>query len=145
MQEECCGRREAAALSVPVRLILRLEAVAVAAGLIGLYAALGAGWLLFFVLILAPDLSLLAYLAGPRIGAAAYNLAHTYVLPALLALLSLQFSVLLPVALIFAAHIAIDRALGFGLKCGADFKATHLGVLGGRAGFNSEIERGPFL
>ncbi len=32
---------------------------------------------LFVVLILAPDLSMLGYLAGSRVGAAVYNVVHT--------------------------------------------------------------------
>ena len=35
------------------------------------------------------------------------------------------------VALIWAAHIAVDRALGYGLKYGAGFGLTHLGRIGG--------------
>lgn len=42
-------------------------------------------WLLLAVLFLAPDLSFPGCLAGPRVGAMAYNLAHSYVGPAALA------------------------------------------------------------
>src|SRR5947208_960717 len=43
-----------------------------------------AAWLLYVALILAPDLFMLAYLRGPRPGAALYNLGHTWLLPGLL-------------------------------------------------------------
>ena len=43
-------------------------------------------WPVFALLFLAPDLSMLAYLAGPRAGAIGYNLAHTYAVPLLLTL-----------------------------------------------------------
>ena len=39
----------------------------------------------FAALILAPDLSALGFLGGRRLGAAAYNVAHTYVGPVILA------------------------------------------------------------
>ena len=36
----------------------------------------------------------------------------------------------LPVALVWAAHIGFDRALGYGLKLPHGFQSTHLGDLG---------------
>lgn len=110
--------------------LIRAENLTVAAALIAVYAVLDLGWGLFAVLILAPDIAIAGYLAGPRIGARIYNAAHSYIAPALTiavaALLSAPMA--LTVGVIWAAHIAIDRALGFGLK-GATFKETHLGPL----------------
>jgi len=116
------------------RVMLRLEGAAMLIGAAALYAHLGAGWGLFFGLFLAPDLSFFGYLAGPRIGAIAYNAMHGYVGPALLAALS--FTLLpgaLPIALIWAAHVGFDRMLGYGLKYGTAFGHTHLGVVGKNA------------
>ena len=109
-------------------LILRAEGLAVLAATLWIYAVLGWSWWLFAALILAPDLSMLGYLWGPRIGAAAYNAAHTYLAPAgLIALGALTVSPLLgSLALIWAAHIGLDRMLGYGLKYPHGFKATHL-------------------
>ena len=88
-------------------------------------------WLLLAVLFLAPDLSFLAYLAGPRVGAVGYNLAHSYAGPAIAAGLAL-FTGRPPVAAcIWAAHIGFDRLLGYGLKYPTAFQDTHLGRLGG--------------
>lgn len=96
------------------------------------YTSLGAPWLLFALLILAPDVSMLGYLGGPRVGAVLYNLAHTYAAPALLATLALirLEPELVAAALIWTAHIGLDRALGFGLKLPTGFRDTHLGRLG---------------
>ena len=109
-------------------LILRAEGLAVLVASVWAYAALGSGWWLLAVLILAPDLSMLGYLGGARIGAALYNAAHTYVVP--LALLALGQSGAVPLGtalgLIWAAHIGMDRVLGYGLKYPWGFKATHL-------------------
>jgi hypothetical protein len=54
-----------------------------------LYWINGTSWILFALLFLAPDLSLLGYVVGPRVGAAAYNAFHAYPLPAILAAIGL--------------------------------------------------------
>ena len=85
------------------------------------------GWL-FAVLILAPDLSFLGYLAGTRLGAAAYNLLHNLVLPVALGTTALlaDSDAALAIALIWLAHIGVDRLVGYGLKYPTAFKDTHL-------------------
>jgi hypothetical protein len=86
---------------------------------------------MFAGLILAPDLSMLGYLAGPRVGAIVYNAVHTLIAPAVLAAAALLAAPLLtPLSLILLAHIAADRALGYGLKHSTGFKDTHLGQIG---------------
>jgi hypothetical protein len=50
-----------------------------------LYGLEGESWLLFVVLFLVPDLSMLGYLGGPRIGAVSYNLFYTHAPPGMLA------------------------------------------------------------
>jgi hypothetical protein len=115
-----------------VRLLLRFEGAALFAAALLLYGHGGFSWVLFAALLLAPDLMMLAYLAGLRTGAAAYNAVHTYV-PALLLLLA-GFVASLPAAtagaLIWIAHIGMDRALGYGLKYPTGFGDTHLGRVG---------------
>ena len=94
-----------------------------------------ASWLLFAVLILAPDIGMIGYLRGTRIGAWSYNAFHSYVGPVIALAGTLAFSrALVPLALIWAAHIALDRALGYGLKYPDAFAHTHLGVLRGSKG-----------
>ena len=115
-----------------VRHVLQLEGLAVLTTAIAFYANAGFSWWLFALLFLAPDLSMLAYLLGPRPGAIVYNLAHTYALA--LALAAIGFFAALPVALaggmIWMAHIGIDRTLGYGLKYQTAFGDTHLGRIG---------------
>ncbi len=115
-----------------VRTVLRLEGAAAFATAIALYGHAGFSWLAFAVLFLAPDLSMLAYLAGPRVGALAYNLVHTYALALLLALAGFAFGspVASALALIGVAHIGFDRMLGYGLKYASGFGDTHLGRIG---------------
>jgi hypothetical protein len=86
-------------------------------------------WLLFALLFLLPDLSLLGYAANaPRFAAALYNSIHTFTLPALLGLASYLFSwhTSLALALIWFAHISFDRGAGYGLKFAEGFKPTHI-------------------
>lgn len=117
------------AVSGAPRAWLRLEGVAVLALATLLYARGGHSWLLFAALFLVPDLSFAAYLAGPRAGALVYNAAHSYVGPALAAGAALLTGRPMAVALIWAAHIGVDRALGYGLKYERGFSDTHLGLL----------------
>jgi Domain of unknown function (DUF4260) len=116
-----------------VVILLRLEGLAVAAVSALLYARTGAHWWLFAALWLLPDLSMLGYLISPCMGARVYNAYHNYVPPAVLALCALLLrahSLLLPISLIWANHIGIDRMLGYGLKYADGFGWTHLGRLG---------------
>jgi hypothetical protein len=115
-----------------VRAILRLEGVAAFATASALYVHAGFSWPMFAILFLAPDLAMLGYLLGPRTGAAVYNIAHTTALALPLAVagyLAGQPAVS-AVALIWIAHIGIDRALGYGLKYPTGFGDTHLGRIG---------------
>ncbi|MEW6629596.1 MAG: DUF4260 domain-containing protein [Pseudomonadota bacterium] len=126
----------------PVDLILRFEWVTVAALAIVCYAMFGFSWWLFVLLILAPDLSMLGYLGGPHVGAATYNALHILIAPLVVLLTGalLAGPVTTAVALIWIAHIAIDRALGYGLKLPTGFRDTHLGRIGrDRNGKASEL------
>jgi hypothetical protein len=114
------------------RLLLRLEGIALAAAATILFAHVGTSWWLFAALILVPDLSMVGYLGGPKIGAGIYNAAHTTLAPVALGLLAFQSDrpIALAIAFIWLAHIGIDRAFGYGLKYGTGFGATHLGAIG---------------
>ena len=108
--------------------ILRLEGAAtmLAAGFA--FHHLEGSWVWFAVLFLVPDLFMLGYLGGLRVGAAVYNVAHTYLVPG--ALLTVWLVVpeveVLRIAAIWVAHIGFDRMLGYGLKDATGFKHTHL-------------------
>lgn len=113
------------------RTLLRAEGLAELAAAIALYAALDGSWWSFALLFLAPDLAMLGYLGGPRLGAFAYNAAHSYLGPVALGLLGVALApALTPFAAIWAAHVGFDRALGYGLKRASGFRDTHLGRIG---------------
>ena len=118
-------------LTDPIRL-QRLEGGILLALSLLLYWRHGTSWLLFILLILAPDLFMLGYLRGPRAGAAVYNLGHTWLLPGLIGAAGLLggSQLAISVALIWFGHIGVDRLLGYGLKHPTVFQDTHLGRIG---------------
>jgi hypothetical protein len=115
-----------------VRSLLRCEGLALFVAACALYHAWGAPWWLFVVLFLAPDLSFLAYLVGARQGALVYNAVHTTIMPIVLMGIGAALTVppLTSIAIIWLAHIGLDRALSYGLKYDAGFGFTHLGRIG---------------
>lgn len=117
----------AISFSLP-RSLLHLEGVAFFAASIALYADQGYSGLAFILLLFLPDAAMLGYLHSLKLGAWLYNAVHTYLFP--LALIGLGFgldwSLGIQLGLIFAAHISMDRAIGYGLKYASAFKDTHL-------------------
>jgi Domain of unknown function (DUF4260) len=110
----------------------RLEGLALLAASITVYAITAPNWILFAVLLLTPDLAMLGYLRGPRIGALSYNLAHLKILPLALGITGLLTGNTLEIqlALIWFAHIGMDRAAGYGLKLETGFSDTTFGKIG---------------
>jgi hypothetical protein len=111
-----------------VRWTLQLEGLTLAVVALALYAYFGFSWWMLALFFLVPDLSMVGYLAGPRLGAAAYNAVHTTITPLLLGALALYAGWLpgVQIALIWLIHIGVDRTVGYGLKMPDDFKRTHL-------------------
>jgi hypothetical protein len=109
-------------------LFLRIEGAALLVAAVILYFHADYQWWLFLVLLLGPDLGAVGYLLGPRIGAAAYDTAHFEALPIALAVAGVLdgSDACLKIALIWLAHIGMDRAVGYGLKYPTGFKDTHL-------------------
>jgi hypothetical protein len=109
-------------------LLLHLEGAALLAAATAAFFVLGGTWWVFLLLLFAPDLGMLGYLAGPRTGAQVYDAVHTTVAP--LALLGLSLLAGAPfvtgLALIWLAHIGMDRAVGYGLKYATGFHDNHL-------------------
>lgn len=116
------------------RVHLHLNGVALLLISLIAYGLSGGSWWLFFGLLLAPDLFMVGYVSGPRTGAAVYNFGHSLVWPAgligagLIAAAATGNPSPLPVqlGLIWAAHIGMDRAVGFGYKYPTHFKDTDI-------------------
>jgi Domain of unknown function (DUF4260) len=115
-----------------VKTLLRLEGLALFIGMTLLYGLWDGSWWVYLILFLVPDVSFAAYLAGPKFGAMIYNAAHSYLGPMALLTAGLAGAapLTLSIAMIWLAHIGIDRALGYGLKYAEGFAFTHLGRTG---------------
>jgi hypothetical protein len=110
---------------------LWLEEFAQAVVALLLFAHLPYAWWWLAALFLVPDISMLGYLMGPRIGAFCYNLAHHKALALATGtagwLLGTNWLLLTGTVLLF--HSALDRVMGYGLKYATGFRDTHLGAL----------------
>jgi hypothetical protein len=115
-----------------IRPWLRAEGLATfGAGLAG-FLFLGLPWWAFLLLLIVPDVSMVGYLRGPRVGAVLYNIAHDIATGVAIAGLGLAIGSV-PVAAagaILVAHSGMDRMAGYGLKLPSSFKDTHLGRIG---------------
>jgi hypothetical protein len=133
MQSMTSPRTEAAD-EVWIRPWLRAEGLATfAAGLAG-FLFLDLPWWAFALLLLVPDVSMIGYLRGPRVGAILYNLAHDLATGAVIAAVGLGIGItpLIAIGAVFVAHSGMDRMMGYGLKLPSSFKDTHLGRIGRR-------------
>ena len=115
-----------------MKTLLRLEEFLMFVFALFLFSQLDASWGLFALLFFAPDLSMLGYLANPRLGAWTYNLIHhkglaitLYILGSLITIPWLMFA-----GTLLFAHSSFDRILGYGLKHEDSFQNTHLGRIG---------------
>ena len=97
-----------------------------------LFSQLDYGWGWYALLFLAPDLSMIGYLANPQVGAWTYNLIHhkglavaLYILGSLLSIPWLMFT-----GTILLGHSSLDRVFGYGLKYPDAFQNTRLGKIG---------------
>ena len=117
------------------RLILRVEGAAALAAGVALYLHLGGGILWLVPLLLFVDVSMVGYLAGPRVGAVVYNVAHNWALG--IVVLGLAWAVASPAlalaGAILVGHTGMDRLAGYGLKYPTSFGDTHLGRIGAAA------------
>ena len=110
------------------KVLLHLEGLAVLGASIYFYAFFDYSWILFMVLLFAPDLSMIGYLFNAKVGSVTYNLFHTYSVPLGTVVLGLflSYELVVAIGLIWSAHIGLDRLLGYGLKYPTHFKDTHL-------------------
>ncbi len=116
------------------RLFLLAEAAVLFIAALVAFAATEQSWWIVPAVLLLPDLAMSGYARSSRFGALVYNLAHSYPLPTLLGAVGLwQDSPLVQaLAVVWFAHIGMDRMLGYGLKYDDGFAHTHLGGMGRR-------------
>jgi Domain of unknown function (DUF4260) len=113
---------------------LRLEGLALLLAVLYGYVKVShfEAWGLCIFLLFLPDISIIGYAVSTRVGAILYNLAHSLILPLFVfsVWLASPRRIILYFALMWLAHVGMDRALGYGLKYDDDFKHTHLGWIG---------------
>jgi len=90
-----------------------------------------AEWWYYLLLPFGPDISMIGYAGGNKMGAFMYNLFHhkgiaifIFVLGWLMHNDNVQIA-----GIILFGHSSIDRVLGYGLKLKEGFRYTHLGSL----------------
>lgn len=112
--------------------IIKFEELGQLALAVLLFSQLDYAWWVFPACLLLPDLSMIGYLANPRIGALLYNIFHHKLLA--IACIAIGYWLDEPLAslagVILLGHSAMDRALGYGLKYSDSFKNTHMGRIG---------------
>ena len=115
-----------------MKLLLKLEEAFLFLLSMYLFAKLDFAWWWYPVLLFTPDLSMLGYLGGTRLGALTYNFIHHKALGFTIFAVGLALSnqPLQLAGLILFGHSSMDRILGYGLKYPDSFQHTHLGMIG---------------
>ncbi len=118
--------------------LLKLEELAQFLFSIFLFTHLEYAWWVFPACILLPDLSMIGYLANPKIGAWFYNVFHHKLIAIAILILGfwLDYPLITLAGIVLFGHAAMDRIFGYGLKFSNDFKNTHLGWIGKKDLFN---------
>lgn len=119
---------------------LKIEELAMLLLGIFLFSTLQYDWWLFAVLFFLPDIGMLGYLLGKRIGAVTYNLFHHKGIAVLLYLVGfyLPLEELQLAGIVLFSHACFDRVFGYGLKLEKGFGFTHLGEIGPAANKGSK-------
>ncbi len=122
---------------------LRLDGLVLLVGSLALFATTQEPWWLVPLVIFLPDLFMVGYAGGTRLGAFVYNFGHTYLAPAIVAGVGLRShsEIITALGLLWFAHVGMDRVAGYGLKYDDAFGHTHLGFLGRRSRMADEEAR----
>src|SRR6478736_9633016 len=117
---------------IKMKNLIRLEEIALFLLALYLNDLLYYSWWVFWAFLLVPDLSMLGYVVNTKVGAFIYNIIHHRGLAILLGLAGTFFFIteLQFAGIVLFGHIAMDRALGYGLKYEDHFQHTHLGWIG---------------
>ncbi|MCM4172420.1 DUF4260 domain-containing protein [Arenibacter sp. TNZ] len=115
-------------------LLLKVEEIGMFLLGVYLFGLLDYSWWWFIGLILVPDIGMLGYLLGNRLGAIGYNLFHHKGLAIAIYFLGIYLSLPLCqlLGIILFSHACMDRIFGYGLKYNKGFKYTHLGEIGNK-------------
>jgi hypothetical protein len=89
-------------------------------------------WWYYVLFVLGPDISMIGYVFGNRIGSVSYNLFHHKAIAVALFVIGFATNIhFMQILVIFLfGHSSMDRMFGYGLKLSEGFKYTHLGIIG---------------
>ena len=115
-----------------MKYILKLEEAAMFVLCIYALTLLHVSWWVYLLVLIAPDISCIGYLAGNTIGAGCYNLFHHKGIAIAIFITGfvLRNDWMQVIGIILFGHSSMDRMLGYGLKLDCGFKYTHLGLIG---------------
>jgi len=111
-----------------VKNILRLEGLAVFLASLYFFNEFSGNWIIFVLLIIVPDISMIGYLKDKKLGSITYNLVHNYILALVVIFYGIltNDNLIISLGLILSAHIGADRLVNYGLKYPSNFKDTHI-------------------
>lgn len=119
--------------------ILKLEELAMFLASILLLYVFKVEWWWYLIMFIGPDVSMLGYLAGNKLGAWSYNLFHHKGIALLSCAMAFLLKLVFPLfdsdwifvlGIVLFGHSSMDRVFGYGLKYENGFKFTHLGEIG---------------
>jgi hypothetical protein len=115
-----------------MKLVLKLEELAMFLACNFSLHLIHAEWWWFVVMFIGPDISMLGYMFNNKIGAFSYNLFHHKGIGLVVLFFGFFYKIWLMqvIGTIIFGHASLDRFVGFGLKFENGFKFTHLGEIG---------------
>jgi Domain of unknown function (DUF4260) len=115
-----------------MKYIIKLEEMGMFALSIFALNHLQVAWWYYMIMLLGPDIGLVGYLLGNKVGAACYNICHHKGIAVALFLFGFVYneSLVMVAGIIMFGHSSMDRMFGYGLKYNEGFKFTHLGTIG---------------
>lgn len=118
-----------------IKILLKLEEAAIFGLCIFILISLEAPWWVYLLIAVGPDIAMVGYFFGNRVGADSYNFFHhkgvAIVVFGIGLLLNNPASDIVSTAgIILFGHSSMDRMIGYGLKLNKGFKYTHLGIIG---------------
>lgn len=115
-----------------MKYLLKAEEMAMFLTTIFYFSQLHFSWWWYPMVIFTPDISMIGYQGGPRVGALVYNIVHlkalglgVWIYGTVRGLETWQLAGLIPFG-----HSCLDRLLGYGLKYNLGLAYAHLGTIG---------------
>ena len=117
-----------------MKFLLKIEEISMLIFSFYLSVLIGYDWWVFILFLFIPDISMLGYLFGNKIGAVVYNAFHYKFLAVFLGIVGYTCSVneLAFAGAVLFGHSSFDRIFGYGLKYPKGFRFTHLGAIGNK-------------